>query len=80
MALKARHLESVCAEIESRRSAKGRISRGEITRVLNENKPIYTWLTIDIIRKALKNVNAELIVIWKPLVTQQMLQVPAQEP
>jgi hypothetical protein len=69
MALKARHLESVCAEIESRRSAKGRIPRGEIARVFNENKPIYTWLTIDIIKKALKNVKAELIVIWKPLVT-----------
>jgi hypothetical protein len=54
MALKADHLESVCAEIESRRSAKGRIPRGEITRVFNENKPIYTWLTIDIIKKALK--------------------------
>jgi hypothetical protein len=54
MALKARHLESVCAEIESRRSAKGRIPRGEITRVFNANKPIYTWLTIDIIKKALK--------------------------
>lgn len=53
-ALKARHLESVCAEIESRRSSTGRIPRGEITRVLNENQPIYTWLTIDIIKKALK--------------------------
>jgi hypothetical protein len=53
-ALRARHLQSICVEIESRRSSNGRVPRGEITKVLNENKSIYTWLTVDIIKKALK--------------------------
>ena len=52
--LKARHLASLCAEIESKRSASGRIPRGEISKVFNEQKPIYTWLTMDIIKKGLK--------------------------
>jgi hypothetical protein len=51
-ALEARHLSSVSAEIKSQRSkASGRIPRGEIAKVLKANKPIYTWLTIDIIKK-----------------------------
>jgi hypothetical protein len=53
-ALKDRHLASVCAEIESKRTSKGRIPRGEVTKVFNEYKPIYSWLTIDIFKKALK--------------------------
>jgi len=52
--LKARHLESVCAEIESLRGANGRIPRGEMTKVYEQNKAIYSWLTIDIIKKCLK--------------------------
>ncbi len=47
-ALKDRHLASVCAEIDSKRSSKGRIPKGEITKVFNDYKPIYSWLTIDI--------------------------------
>jgi hypothetical protein len=52
--LKARHLTSVFAEIESKRSASGRIPRGEISKVFNEQKPIYTWVTMDIIKKRFK--------------------------
>jgi hypothetical protein len=54
-ALKARHLSAICAEIECQRCiASGRIPRGVITKALEANKPIYTWLTIDLIKKALK--------------------------
>jgi hypothetical protein len=51
---KARHLRSICAEIESLRASNGRIPRGELVRVLNEKKPIYNWLTVDLIKKELK--------------------------
>jgi hypothetical protein len=53
-ALKARHVASICAEIESKRTSTGHIPRGEILRVFNVNKPVYTWLTMDIIKKGLK--------------------------
>jgi hypothetical protein len=53
--LKAHHLASVCAEIENLRGSNGRIPRGEVTKVYERYKPIYGWLTIDIIKKALKN-------------------------
>ena len=52
--LKARHLASVCAEIENLRSANGRIPKGEISNAYEKNKPIYAWLTIDIIKKCFK--------------------------
>jgi ABC-type cobalamin transport system permease subunit len=51
-ALKARHLSAICAKIECQRCiASGRIPQGVITKVLEANKPIYTWLTIDLIKK-----------------------------
>jgi hypothetical protein len=54
-ALKARHLASICGEIDCQRCKHtGRIPRGVILKVLNANKEIYTWLTIDLIKKALK--------------------------
>ena len=53
-ALKARHLDSVCAEIESLRASNGRIPRGELMKVNEQNKAIYSRLTIDIIKKCLK--------------------------
>jgi hypothetical protein len=53
-ALKARHLDSVCAEIESLRASNGRIPRGELMKVYEQNNAIYSWLTIDIIKKCLK--------------------------
>ena len=53
-ALKARHVASICAELESKRTSTGRIPRGEILRVFNVNKPVYTWLTMDIIKKRFK--------------------------
>lgn len=53
-ALKDRYLASVCAEIESKRTSKGRIPKGEVTKVFNDYKPIYSWLTIDILKKGLK--------------------------
>jgi hypothetical protein len=53
-ALKARHLDSVCAEIESLRASNGWIPRGEISKVYELDKAIYSWLTIDIIKKCLK--------------------------
>lgn len=54
-ALKARHLASICGEIDCQRCKDtGRIPRGVILNVLNANKGIYTWLTIDLIKKALK--------------------------
>ena len=58
-ALKARHLSAICAEIESQRcKTSGQIPRGEITKVLYANKPIYTWLTIDLIEKGLKKIKS----------------------
>ncbi len=54
MALKDRHLASVCAEIESKQTSKGCIPKGEVTKVFNDYKPIYSWLTIDILKKGLK--------------------------
>jgi hypothetical protein len=54
LALRAPYLLLICAEIERRRSSNGHIPRGGITEVLNEKKAIYTWLTVDIIKKALK--------------------------
>lgn len=51
--LKSRHLAAVCAEINSRRGSNGRIPRGEMAKVFQEYKPIYSWLTIDIIKKGL---------------------------
>ena len=53
-ALKARHVACLCSEIESKRSANGRIPRGVIQKVVNDNKLIYTWLTVDILKKGLK--------------------------
>ncbi len=53
-ALKAHHVASICAEIESSRTSTGHIPRGEILRVFYINKPVYTWLTMDIIKKRLK--------------------------
>ncbi len=54
-ALKARHLASISGEIDCQRCKDtGRIPGGVILKVLNANKEIYTWLTIDLIRKALK--------------------------
>ena len=54
-ALKAHHLASICGEIDCQRCKDtGRIPRGVILKVLNANKEIYTWLTIDLIKKALK--------------------------
>jgi hypothetical protein len=52
--LKARHIACLCSEIESKRSANGRISRGVIQKVVDDNKLIYTWLTVDILKKGLK--------------------------
>jgi hypothetical protein len=53
-ALKACHLSSICAEIGYQRCKDtGRIPRGVIQKVLNANKAIYTWLMIDLIKKAL---------------------------
>jgi hypothetical protein len=52
--LKARHVESVCAEIESLRGPNGRIPRGAMAKVYEQNKAIYSWLTIDVIKKCLK--------------------------
>ena len=52
--LKARHLTSICAEIENLQSTNGRIPKGEISNAYEKNKPIYAWLTIDIIKKCLK--------------------------
>ena len=53
-ALKTWHVARLCAQVESQRLANGRIPRGTITKVVDDNKPIYTWLTIDIIKKGLK--------------------------
>ncbi len=54
-ALKARHLASICGEIDCQRCKDtGQMPRGVILKVLNANKEIYTWLTIDLIEKALK--------------------------
>ena len=53
-ALKARHVACLCSEIESKRSANGRILRGVIQKVVDDNKLIYTWLTVDILKKGLK--------------------------
>jgi hypothetical protein len=52
--LKKNHLKRVCAEIESLRSSSGRIPRGAMLQVYNEQKEVYHWLTIDIIKKELK--------------------------
>ncbi len=52
--LKARNLDSVCAEIESLRASNGQIPRVELMKVYEQNKAIYSWLTIDIIKKCLK--------------------------
>ncbi len=58
-ALKSRHVAAICAEINSKRGSNGRIPRGEMLRVFNEYKPIYSWLTIDIIKKGLKRSTVE---------------------
>jgi hypothetical protein len=53
-ALKARHVACLCSEIESKRSANGHIPWGVIQKVVDDNKLIYTWLTVDILKKGLK--------------------------
>jgi hypothetical protein len=53
-ALKARHVACLCSEIESKRSASGLIPRGVIQKLINDNKLIYSWLTVDILKKGLK--------------------------
>ncbi len=52
--LSARHLASICAEVESLRGANGRIPRGAFSQILNLNKEVYSWLTKDIKKKCLK--------------------------
>ena len=66
---KDRHLESVCAEIESLRASNGRIPRGEVARVFNEYKPIYNWLTIDLVKKGLKKYKDKVIVLDTVLIS-----------
>jgi hypothetical protein len=52
------HLSAICAEIECQRCiASGRIPRGVITKVLEANKPIYTWLKIDLIKKSIRKMS-----------------------
>jgi len=58
-ALKAKHVAFVCADIESHRGSNGRIPRGVMQRVFGEHKEIYTWLTIDLVKKGLKKRNNE---------------------
>ena len=53
-ALKAKHVAFVCADIESHCGSNGRIPRGVMQRVFGEHKEIYTWLTIDLVKKGLK--------------------------
>jgi hypothetical protein len=55
--LRARHLASLCAEVESLRGANGRIPRGALSQVLQINKAVYSWLTVDILKKSLKKRN-----------------------
>jgi hypothetical protein len=52
--LRARHLASLCAEVESLRGANGQIPRGALSQILSLNKGVYNWLTIDILKKSLK--------------------------
>jgi hypothetical protein len=54
--LKAPHLASVCAEVKSERTASGRIPKEEISKAFSAQMPIYTWLTMAIIKKGLKRV------------------------
>jgi hypothetical protein len=49
--LKKKYLKRVCAEIESLRSSSGRIPRVAMLQIYNEQKEVYHWLTIDIIKK-----------------------------
>ncbi len=51
-ALKARHVATICAEIERKRTDTGHIPRGKILRAFKEHKLIFTWLTMDILKKA----------------------------
>lgn len=51
--LRARHLASICAELESLRGANGRIPKGALSQVYNLNKRVYDWLSVDIIKKCL---------------------------
>jgi hypothetical protein len=53
--LKARHVPCLCSEIERKRSANGRIPQGVIQKVANDNKVMYTWLTVDVLKKGLRN-------------------------
>ncbi len=46
-----KNLKRVCAEIESLRSSSGRIPRVAMLQIYNEQKEVYHWLTIDIIKK-----------------------------
>jgi hypothetical protein len=58
--LKAHWLASICTEIvESLRASNGWISKGEITKVYEQNKLIYSWLSIDIVKKWLKKWKVE---------------------
>jgi len=57
--LKARHIAFICAEINSKRLPSGRLRRGELEKVLKEQKPIFPWITIDLIKKGLKKYSGE---------------------
>ena len=45
-ALRVKHVSLVCAEIESHRGLNGK--------VFTEHKHVYTWLTIDVVKKGLE--------------------------
>ncbi len=57
-ALRACHLQSICADIKSRGSSYGCIPWGEITKLLNGSMTNYTWLIVDIIKKAWRYIRA----------------------
>ena len=52
-ALRAKHVSYVCAEIETHRGSNGRIPRGVMSKVFEEHKQIYPWMTINLIKKGL---------------------------
>jgi hypothetical protein len=56
-AMKGRIVASLCSGVESQRSANGRIPRGVLQKVLDGNKQIYTWLTMDLIKKDFKKLS-----------------------
>ena len=68
-ALRVKHASLVCAEIESHRGLNGRIPRGIIQKVFTEHKHVYTWLTIDVVKKGLEKSKKNEVVLTETAIS-----------